>query len=231
MSAALNEERPVDAGVRATGADPWSELWLEVKKDPLYQPLSDILHWRDYVETGLIFVVLNFFFFLLIWGDYSIITLVSWILLSLLVAAASYVNYTLMRAQWSKIPNVENPLAAKLNNRKLYIEPAQIDQHLELIVKVINLILERLREVYLCTNNVLSAKFAFGFWVAAILGNLFQTKTLIFLGIEFAFIWPRLYEEKHAEIDKIAGIVRQKVNELTTLAISKMPDNIKKKLE
>jgi Reticulon len=61
-----------------------------------------VFHWRDPVESGLVFVIVCFFYCLLSFGEYSVITLVSYLLLTGLLVSGLYVNGTLLYASIQK---------------------------------------------------------------------------------------------------------------------------------
>jgi len=201
------------------------EIINEFRKHPLYQPVSNILYWKDLVESGLAFAVVNFLFILLIFGDYSVLTLVSYLLLSFLVIAGAYVHYIQSK---SKEP-VENPLVAKLRGRDLSISEDLVNPRPAVLA--VNYALEQLREAFLFTNNAHSLKVGLGLWVASIVGNLFSTTCLLYLCSLVASTWPRLYQEKQADIDRLAGIARAQADVYGKLAYEKLPPAIKKKLE
>jgi hypothetical protein len=60
--------------------------------------VSNIVLWRDPVKTGLLFGIFNFFFLLVCWGDYTVVTLESYLLLSLLAVCVGYVNFFVLKA-------------------------------------------------------------------------------------------------------------------------------------
>jgi len=201
------------------------EITEAFKQNPLYQPISDILYWRDLVESGLSFAVVNFFFLLLLWGDYSLLTLVSYLLLSFFGVSFLYIQFVLMK---SKEP-VENPLVAKLRGRDLTIAENLVDP--KPIILAFNLALDQLRTAFLFTANIHSLRVGFALWCISIAGNIFSTTTLLYFGALAVFIWPRLYQERQAQIDQYAAIARAKAEEYGKLAFEKLPPAIKKKLE
>jgi len=208
-----------------------TDLLTVIRRNPFYTPISDILYWKDRTESALVFAMINCFFFLIIWAHYSLITLVSYLLLCFLIFCAGYVNIITLKASLSKQPLPENPLAARLKNRRFHLDAAMIDQHLEVFVVAVNIVLPKLKDVFLCTNLLLTAKFAIGFWFTAIIGKCISTAGLLYLGVILAFIWPKLYQEKQKEIDHFAGIAMEKIRGVTHTAMAKLPDSIKKKLE
>jgi len=74
-------------------------------------------------------------------------------------------------------------------------------------------------------------QFAFGLWVLAMIGNWFSTAGLVYLVILASFIWPKLYQEKREQIDKILALIRQKLSDISKIVWAKLPESIKKKIE
>jgi len=125
--------------------------------------------------------------------------------------------------------NKPNPLEARFRDRELHFNFNEARPHLELLFKGINLLCHELREVYLVRDLLKSAKYAFGFLVVGIVGKCFSTSCLAFFGVIIAFAWPKLYEEKHAEIDRFASLAKVKAEEYTKLAVAKLPPTVTQK--
>jgi len=194
-----------------------------IKKDPLYDEVSKILHWRDPVRSGLLFGIANLFYILFTWGEYSVITLVSYLLLSLLIVCFGYKNYIVLKAQWIGGKKVENPFLEKFKDQKFNVRKEAIEKHVDTLLDLINFTIDEYREVFFITSNFLALKFAFYFYLGATVGEWFDAVTLLYLGLLGAFIWPRLYEEKHNEIDHFYGIAKENVDKYVQLALSKVP--------
>jgi threonine/homoserine efflux transporter RhtA len=56
----------------------------------------------------------------------------------------------------------------------------------------------------------------------------FASTCTVFLA---AFVWPRIYQEKQADIDRVYGIALAHLNQYYDLVISKLPLGKKKKEE
>jgi len=192
-----------------------------LKSSPLYNQVSGLLHWNDPVQSALVFGIGNFFFFLITYGEYSILTLFSYLALALIFVCGAYVYGTMLRAHFKK-EKAENPFQAKLKNpfvaSKFSLEP-----HAESIIGLINDVAHLWRSVLYFTDTSFSLKFAFAIWVLSVLGKLFSGLTLLYMTFLTAFIWPRIYQEKQAQIDEVYALAASKINHYVTLALSHLP--------
>jgi len=194
-----------------------------IKKNPLYDEVTKILLWRDPVRSGLLFGIANLFYILFTWGEYSVITLASYLLLSLLIVCFSYTNYIVLKGSWIQGKKVENPFVERFKNQKFHVRRESIDQHVDTVLNLINLCIDEYREVFYCVENLRSLKYALYFYLAATIGNWFDFITILYIGLLVSFIWPRLYEEKQKEIDQFYNVAKEQVNNYLQLALSKLP--------
>jgi len=198
-----------------------------LKSSPFYHQVSGLLHWSDPVQSALVFGIGNFFFFLITYGEYSVLTLVSYLALALIFVCGAYVYGTMLRAHFKK-EKAENPFQAKLKNpfvaSKFSLEP-----HAESIIGLINDGAHLWRSVLYFTDGAFSLKFAFAIWVFSVIGKLFSGTTLLYMTFLTAFIWPRIYQEKQAQIDEAYELALSKINHYVGLAMAHLP--FKKKSE
>jgi len=194
-----------------------------IKANPLYVETSKVLHWRDPVKTGLLFGIFNFFFFLQNWADYSFVTIVSYLLLTLLCICFGYSNYVVLKAQWIQGQKVENPFRERFKDAKFHVTRDVAEKHLTTVLDLTNLTIDHFRDVFYCTDNLLSLRFALYFYLGATIGNWFSGPTLLYLATLGFFLWPRLYEEKQKEIDQFYKIAQTQANTYYNLALSKIP--------
>merc|ERR1711879_372512 len=177
-----------------------------LKKSPFYSQVSSILHWNDPVQSALLFGIGNFFFFLITYGDYTVLSLFAYLDLALLFVAGVYANGTLLRAYLKK-EKYENPFSAKLKN-PFVLSEGDLKPHVDAFVGVVNDFLHLTRHAIYFTGIVL----LYGIFLAA-------------------FVWPRIYQEKQADIDRIYGVALAHLNQYYDLVISKLPLGKKKKEE
>lgn len=194
-----------------------------LKENPLYSDSSKLFHWRDPVKTGVLFGVINFFYFLTAFFDYSIVTLVSYLLFTLLCICIGYANYVVLKASWLQGKTVENPFKEKFQDAKFHVSKKDAEAHFHTVLDLINTTIDTFRAVFYSTNLLLSLKFVFYFYVAATIGNWFSGITLLYLISLGLFVWPRLYEEKQKEIDQFYNIAKTQANTYIQLGLSKLP--------
>jgi len=198
-----------------------------LKSSPFYHQASGILHWSDPVQSALVFGIGNFFFFLITYGEYSVLTLISYLALALIFVCGAYVYGTMLRAHFRK-EKAENPFQAKLKNpfvaSKFSLEP-----HADSIIGLINDAAHLWRSVLYFTDATFSLKFAFAIWVFSVIGKCFSGITLLYMTFLTAFIWPRIYQEKQAQIDEAYELALSKINHYVGLLMALLP--LKKKTE
>lgn len=72
--------------------------------------VSLILHWRDPIRTGLLFGIINLAYFLVYYGEYSVVTLFNYCALALLGTAFAYAYGLILWARYVQGNLIENPL-------------------------------------------------------------------------------------------------------------------------
>jgi len=199
------------------------------KASPFWHQVSATIHWHDPVQSALIFGIGNFFFFLITYGEYTVLTLLSYLALALILVCGAYVNGIQLRAHFKKEP-VQNPFQANLQNpyqaSKYTLEP-----HAEAIIGIINDVVYVWTSVLYFTDTVYSLKVALFIWILSVIGKLFSGTTLLYMTFLTAFIWPRIYQEKQVQIDQMYELALAKINFYVQLALSKLPIGKKKKTE
>lgn len=202
-----------------------------LKNSVFYEGATKILYWREPITTGLLFGIFNFFFFLITWGEYTVLTLISYLLLSLLGVCFGYVNFIVFKASWTQNKKIENPFKEKFKSATFHVPRDVCDKVINTIFELINHTIDELRETFYCTDHFRVLRFAGLFYFLAILGNWFSGTSLLYLVILFSFIWPRLYEEKKREIDQGFNLAKDKIRITLDNLINKLPPNIQSKLK
>jgi len=200
-----------------------------LQENPLYHDVSKLFHWENPLKSGLLFAIFNFFFFLITFGEYSILTLGCYLLLALLIVCFLYVNYVQLKGAWNK-KQTENPFKELFKNSKFHVSETTANQITKTCLDLFNLGMDWFRDVFYCTNIALTLKWAFYLYLLAWVGCLFSDVTIIYFAILALFIWPRLYEEKGREIDRGVQFVKAQAQHYVQFAISKLPSNVQEKL-
>jgi len=200
-----------------------------LQKNPAYADVSSVFHWRDPIRSGLLFGIFNFFYILITWGDYTVLTLLSYLALTLLLVCFGYANFVVLKASWFKGTKVENPFKERFKSTKFHVSRNAVEAHIDTILDLTNLTIDTFRDVYYCTNNLVALKFAFYFYLAATIGSWYSGATLIYIVLMVLAIWPRLYEEKQADIDRLSGIAKTQIDKGVQIGLSKLPPAITQK--
>lgn len=173
----------------------WTEMKDAINKCPFTKPTSEILHWRDPIRSGLVFAIGNLFFFLITIGDYSIVTLVSYLFLILTGVSFGYNSYLKFKG------TSENALAETLKQSDL----GMTQEALADMVQSCHLTLEAFRkfvyQVFFARDVVLVAEVSGVVFLISQFGKLFSGTFFLYLTFLVSFVWPRVYEMKQKEID------------------------------
>jgi len=242
VTSVLKQEKEKVEGLKTTAASPanlsgeFKELTAvhryttAIKSNIFYPEAVKIALWRDPVKSGLLFGIFNFFFFLYNFADFSLVTIISYLLLTLLSICLGYSNYIVLKASWLQGKTVENPFLERFKDVKFQVTRESVEKHINTLLELINTTINLFKDVFYCTDNFLSGRFVLYFYIGATIGNWFSGATLLYLITLAIFVWPRLYEEKKKEIDHFYGIAKTEVTKYVNLAVSKLPPAVQSKL-
>jgi len=205
-------------------------LYQRFLKNPVYLAVSDLLHWKDVVETGIVFVILNLFFYLITYGEYTILGLFAYLHVTLLSVAAAYVGVYKLKARFRGETFV-NPLVERFKDRSFHLNSPDWQETIDLVVDTINLASDHAKRALFVENLLHTVKWIVGFYIFGIFARCFSGVTLLYLVTLVAFVWPRLYTEKQVEIDRGFNLAKEKAAFYYGEALKKVPPEIKKKLE
>jgi hypothetical protein len=236
------EERPVikdkEERMKPTNVDHFEEPTLSeefaklasaIHNNPWYPEVSYILHWRDPIRTALLFGILNFAFYLVAVGGYTLLTLLSYAALTMLGVAFIYANGMILWARYIQGVIIDNPLSARWSASKWIVPRLIVEKHLDSVFNFVNAVLDISRDVFYCNYVVLSLKFAFIFLTLAIVGKWLSGLVLSYLVMLVLFAWPRLYEEKKTEIKHYYKLAADHINTYLNVVLSKLPKLDKRK--
>lgn len=223
------EEQVSTSEVAPSSTTERKTVYSILKANPAYNEVSKFVHWRDPIRTGLFFGIFNCFYLLLTWREYTVVSLLSYMALALLLVCFAYANFVVLKAKWIQGKQVENPFMERFEGATFHVPRECAEQHLDTILELVNVSIDRSRDVFYCTNNVLSAKYALYFYILATLGTWFSGATLVYLAALGLFIWPRLYEEKHKEIDQLYDLAKSHAEKYIQLGLSKLPPAVTNK--
>jgi len=229
-SAGPSTAEPEDLDVDVVALDSVGTPFIDaLKKSPAYSHVISIIYWNDPIQSALLFGIGNFFFFLITYGEYTVLSLLAYLLLSLLFVAGVYTNGTWLRASFTN-EKYENPFSAKLKNPYVLHE-TELKPHVEALVALLNDLTHLACHALYWTDPVFSAKISVIVWFLAIMGNTFSGVFLLYGLFLASFVWPRIYQEKQAEIDRVYDNVVKHASQYYNLVCSKVPLWKKKKEE
>jgi hypothetical protein len=194
-----------------------------LKADPWYNDVQQLVLWKDPVRSGVVFGIINFFYFLIHFYDYTVVTLLAYLGLSLSLVTLAYANFVVLKAKWVQGKTVENPFKERFKDAKFHISKKTVEQHLNTVVDIVNVEIDHLREVFYATDSLLTLQCALYFYLAATIGGWFSGATLLYLASLVVFLWPKLYQEKKKEIDHFYGIAKVEADKYFQLALEKLP--------
>eukprot|EP01130_Rhizamoeba_saxonica_P001326 TRINITY_DN1119_c0_g3_i2.p1 TRINITY_DN1119_c0_g3~~TRINITY_DN1119_c0_g3_i2.p1 ORF type:complete len:141 (-),score=7.93 TRINITY_DN1119_c0_g3_i2:342-764(-) len=120
-----------------------------LKKNPLFSVASDLLLWTDIYRTFLIFSILNIYFFLITFGNYTVVDLSCKLFLSLLGACLGYIYIMPFLGKENPISDLA-PVGDYQINREL------LQEHVETVYSIWEIIRLFLRDIFYCSNALKS---------------------------------------------------------------------------
>jgi len=202
-----------------------------IKANPFYTPLKNLCLWRDPIKSGLAFGIVTTSYILLEWFDYTVLSLVSYVEFALLLLCIVYVGAIQMKSSWLKGQAGENPLVAHFSGTSFQVSKESAVRHFDTVFDLYNIGVEQFRAVFFVTRFWRSVGYCIVSYVAAAyVGNWFSGLTLAYLAILVAFSWPRVYEEKKVQIDRLWDTGVTEAKNYFNLAVSKLPPQIRDRL-
>jgi len=200
-----------------------------LKKDPLYEKAVEIVYWRDPIASGLLFGIINLFFLLITYGEYSVVTLVSYFFETLIIAAFGYTMYLTLIPRLQNKP-IDPPLREKVKDPRFNVSAEDFQRHSDVLADLVNLFLDNLKEAVVCVDLFVTFRAAAVFYLFATLGDWFSGITLLYLASLVLFVWPRLYHEKQQEIDKAVALAVDLANTYYEKGRAMLPPQVKDRL-
>eukprot|EP01118_Nematostelium_gracile_P007740 TRINITY_DN252_c0_g1_i1.p1 TRINITY_DN252_c0_g1~~TRINITY_DN252_c0_g1_i1.p1 ORF type:complete len:240 (-),score=64.97 TRINITY_DN252_c0_g1_i1:113-832(-) len=198
-----------------------------IRADPWAKDVSEIVHWREPIKSGMIFGIINFSYFLYEFYDYTVITLGAYLALALALVCLSYANFVVYYGKFvQKKDNVENPFLTRFQGATFEIPPQTVEKHLNTFVDIINALIRDFKIVFYSTDTALTLKWIAYFYLIATVGSWFGGATLLYFGVLAAFLWPRLYEEKKKEIDQAYAVASTEADKYCQMALEKVPPQV-----
>jgi hypothetical protein len=193
-----------------------AEVVAALRSDPLYTTVSDVVHWREPIRSGLVFAIIVLGWFLVSQAEYSVMTLIAYLYLGLFLASFALVQYSnvsskphLFKERFGEIADV------------LSLEQAR--GHAETTYRLVDSVTLLARDALFFTDVGFSLKALALTLTLAILGNLVSLPNLLFAATVILFAVPRIYEEKKVQIDEVIAKATAAINEKLSPILEKVP--------
>jgi len=194
-----------------------------LQRNPIYNSIKEVLMWRNLVKSAIAFVVVNTIFLLVLKGGYSFLTLTCYALLVVETACFAYAYGTIAYGKFVLKKDLENPLAGKV---VITLPRESFTNAAAMLADFTNAAMTVMANAFCFKNIGVSVGCAFGLLFCSWLGKKVRLTTLVYAAALVLFVWPRLYHEQHALIDKYVGMAHQAV----IVQVQRLWNMIKEKL-
>jgi len=186
-----------------------------LKKHPLYPTVSQLVHWKDYMRSGLVFLTLNLFFYLITFGGYTLLSLSFYAFFFVLIISLAY---TFIQS----LKGVKNPLEERFKGSDFSISRETLEKHMEVSHSLCEEVKAHLTDLILCKKMVKSVKAVFTSYLLSVIFGCFNFVTLLWMGTVVAFALPPVYALKKDEIDRHLSIACEQYTAYKNLAMEKL---------
>jgi len=189
--------------------------------------VHDLIFWRDVKKTGFVFGTT--LIVLLSLAAFSVISVVSYLILALLSVTISFRVYrsVIQAVQKSEeghpfksYLDVDITLSSEAFHNYVNAAMVHVNRALKLIIRL-----------FLVEDLVDSLKLAVFMWLMTYVGAVFNGITLLILADLLIFSVPIVYEKYKTQIDHYVGIVRDQTKSIVEKIQAKLPGIAKKKAE
>ncbi|KAJ8405772.1 hypothetical protein AAFF_G00312090 [Aldrovandia affinis] len=224
----LNEsplEAPLVREVEGADADEAAQLTAHAMAALLtHLSVRELLYWRDPRRSGVVFGVS--LLVLLSLATFSVISVVSYLLLALLCVTITFRVYKSVIQAVQK-SGEGHPFKA-LMEKDVAIPPETFRKYMDLGLSYFNQGLQQMRHLFLVEDLVDSLKLAVAMWLLTYVGAIFNGITLLILADILLFTSPLVYEKNKTQIDHYVGIVRTQVETTLAKLQEKLPGAVKR---
>jgi hypothetical protein len=188
-----------------------------IKTCPLYPGVAEVFLWRDIIRSALIFVIFNFYFFLVCIAEYSVVTLGSYLSLALIGASLAYSKFLAMKG------NPKNFIEERVKETDFGVTTETLQRSVESFHKTLEASRKFALRVFSASDKVVTVATAAALLLISQLAKLLSGFGIIYIATLILFIWPRLYEEKKELIDAQAAKVYAQIKEKLEPLLAKVP--------
>uniref|UniRef100_A0A672LDI7 Reticulon n=1 Tax=Sinocyclocheilus grahami TaxID=75366 RepID=A0A672LDI7_SINGR len=158
--------------------------------------LIDLVHWRDPKKSGVVFGVS--LLLLLSLAAFSVISVVSYLLLALLCVTISFRIYKSVIQAVQK-SNDGHPFKA-LMEKDVTVPPETFRKHVDVCLTHVNHVLKQMSRLFLVEDLVDSLKLAVVMWLLTYVGAVFNGITILILADILLFSVPPIYEKNKVRV-------------------------------
>ncbi|XP_059117654.1 reticulon-3 isoform X1 [Peromyscus eremicus] len=220
--------------IKDTRVDPISSLSKTetVNKHVLARLLTDfsvrdLIFWRDVKKTGFVFGTT--LIMLLSLAAFSVISVVSYLILALLSVTISFRVYKSVIQAVQKSEE-GHPFKAYLDV-DITLSSEAFHNYMNAAMVHVNRALKLIIRLFLVEDLVDSLKLAVFMWLMTYVGAVFNGITLLILAELLVFSVPIVYEKYKTQIDHYVGIARDQTKSIVEKIQAKLPGIAKKKAE
>uniref|UniRef100_A0A4W2HLL1 Reticulon n=1 Tax=Bos indicus x Bos taurus TaxID=30522 RepID=A0A4W2HLL1_BOBOX len=207
------------------------------KTEPVNEPVltrlltdasvHDLIFWRDVKKTGFVFGTT--LIMLLSLAAFSVISVVSYLILALLSVTISFRVYKSVIQAVQKSEE-GHPFKAYLDV-DITLSSEAFHNYVNAAMVHINRALKLIIRLFLVEDLVDSLKLAVFMWLMTYVGAVFNGITLLILAELLVFSIPIVYEKYKTQIDHYVGIARDQTKSIVEKIQAKLPGIAKKKAE
>uniref|UniRef100_A0A2K6EID2 Reticulon n=1 Tax=Propithecus coquereli TaxID=379532 RepID=A0A2K6EID2_PROCO len=189
--------------------------------------VHDLIFWRDAKKTGFVFGTT--LIMLLSLAAFSVISVVSYLILALLSVTISFRVYKSVIQAVQKSEE-GHPFKAYLDV-DITLSSEAFHNYVNAAMVHINRALKLIIRLFLVEDLVDSLKLAVFMWLMTYVGAVFNGITLLILAELLIFSVPIVYEKYKTQIDHYVGIARDQTKSIVEKIQAKLPGIAKKKAE
>ncbi|XP_058161254.1 reticulon-3 [Dasypus novemcinctus] len=189
--------------------------------------VHDLIFWRDVKKTGFVFGTT--LIMLLSLAAFSVISVVSYLILALLSVTISFRVYKSVIQAVQK-SDEGHPFKAYLDV-DITLSSEAFHNYVNAAMVHINKALKLIIRLFLVEDLVDSLKLAVFMWLMTYVGAVFNGITLLILAELLIFSVPIVYEKYKTQIDHYVGIAREQTKSIVEKIQAKLPGIAKKKAE
>uniref|UniRef100_A0A8C0KMS4 Reticulon n=1 Tax=Canis lupus dingo TaxID=286419 RepID=A0A8C0KMS4_CANLU len=201
--------------------------WPHVTRLPFLLAVHDLIFWRDVKKTGFVFGTT--LIMLLSLAAFSVISVVSYLILALLSVTISFRVYKSVIQAVQKSEE-GHPFKAYLDV-DITLSSEAFHNYVNAAMVHINRALKLIIRLFLVEDLVDSLKLAVFMWLMTYVGAVFNGITLLILAELLIFSVPIVYEKYKTQIDHYVGIARDQTKSIVEKIQAKLPGIAKKKAE